>query len=290
MPARRTKILFLTDSHVGGSDEGFHHQPRQCHRLAAVFARLSQLVTEVRPDIVLHGGDITEHGTDAEMVAAFDMLAGLGAPVALCLGNHDLGQENGLGRWQRQAAQRGLACGDALIGIAGIDIILMNTAWITDEGAGHRWKAGDDVCETISAEQLRWLSDRLLERAPTPTILVVHSPLTSIPPRLTGGSVPVHVPAADYSTALLHVLRRHPHVRLVLAGHNHVNCLDRDGSCLLTSTAAFSEMPGCVRLVETDGVAWSMRTISLLDPLIDGALDPALMWVLGSAGDRSVDW
>src|SRR3954466_11733517 len=77
-PAQTFRFAFLSDTHIGvkGADED-----------------LRQSVADINADtslkFVLITGDITELGTDEELLLAKEILSGLNKPVYIQTGNHD---------------------------------------------------------------------------------------------------------------------------------------------------------------------------------------------------------
>ena len=75
MPAR---ILHVSDLHVGTRED------------PQVEAALVRLAGELRPDVVVASGDLTNRGRRGEHERARSLLQSLGAPVVAVPGNHDL--------------------------------------------------------------------------------------------------------------------------------------------------------------------------------------------------------
>jgi 3',5'-cyclic AMP phosphodiesterase CpdA len=72
------RILHVSDLHVGTRDD---HQ---------VEAALVRLAGELRPEVVVASGDLTNRGRRGEHERARSLLQSLGAPVVAVPGNHDL--------------------------------------------------------------------------------------------------------------------------------------------------------------------------------------------------------
>jgi len=72
------RILHVTDLHIGA------------HEDKLVEAALARLAEDVRPELVVASGDLTNRGRRAEHVRAHALLSSLGAPVLAVPGNHDL--------------------------------------------------------------------------------------------------------------------------------------------------------------------------------------------------------
>lgn len=80
-----TRLFHISDLHFGVED---------CAALAAV----ARAVAEERPDAVVCTGDLTQRARHSEYARAAQWLAGLGVPVVLEPGNHDLPYYN---LWER---------------------------------------------------------------------------------------------------------------------------------------------------------------------------------------------
>jgi len=72
------RVLHVSDLHIGRRDE---LEPVET---------LKQLVAELRPDLVLATGDLSHRGRRSEVVRAYEILEGLGAPYLAVPGNHDI--------------------------------------------------------------------------------------------------------------------------------------------------------------------------------------------------------
>jgi 3',5'-cyclic AMP phosphodiesterase CpdA len=148
------------------------------------------------PDVVIATGDLTDHGLPAEYALLRELLAPLRSPVHLIRGNHD---ERGPFRD---------AFGDGPDQYAVDDAGPVRLVAFDSVRGGHH----DGIVEP---GRLAWLDATLADRPDTPTLVFLHHvPFTtgiwwmdSI--GLTG--------AADLEA----VVRRHPQVRLVAAGHLH---------------------------------------------------------------------
>ena len=78
----------LTDTHILEPGSNDDHLLDNHERLAAAVTRLGQ--ETVQPRAVLATGDLTDHGTEAEMAMLMELLAPIEAPVLAVPGNHDV--------------------------------------------------------------------------------------------------------------------------------------------------------------------------------------------------------
>lgn len=78
----------LTDTHILEPGSNDDHLLDNSARLAAAVERLGQ--ETVKPRAVLATGDLTDHGTEAEMAMLMDLLAPIEVPILAVPGNHDV--------------------------------------------------------------------------------------------------------------------------------------------------------------------------------------------------------
>ena len=97
------RFVYIADSHVGAGDVGYRQQPRYADRLPELAALLDAWIRQAGDiDFVLHGGDLIDV-TSVDNIRAARELFRLSVPVYLCLGNHDLTEENALDLWLAEA-------------------------------------------------------------------------------------------------------------------------------------------------------------------------------------------
>ncbi|WP_320669824.1 metallophosphoesterase family protein [Patulibacter defluvii] len=223
--------------------------PDYAHRMvSAAIDELSRLDL----DLVIANGDLTDRGRPDEVSRALAQLHRLDAPLQVTRGNHDRRLAGACatdGDCLRQQAFPGQRVGDATlrsvvrVGRA-LAVIGLDSA-DPDSGAG-RLDLGD---------QPAWLDRQLRTVAleGRDAIVAFHHPL------LIGQGV-----AADRGAqAVLDVLARHGHVRLVLHGHTHANVVrahpTTGGRLPFLENGAIKEYPAGYALlrVHEDGI---MRT------------------------------
>ena len=284
-----TTILFLTDSHAGAGTEGFQQQPRRPDLLPSIFEAIRQIVRQHKVDLIIHGGDLTEHGTLSEIEQARDLLRILRTPSAICLGNHDLASPQSIDMWRAMAERSDtFHLADSTVALPGADLVLLNTAW-SAEPPHFFWDRNGGCNEGLLVEQLRWLDNELSRQdGDRPAMLFTHAPLDLVPPELTGAPEPIHLVKQSYAAALNGVLDRHPRVKLVFTGHNHVTCATRHGNRVHVSTSAVVEPPFEVRLVRIARTSLDVQTVAVMPMTPEILYDPKRSWVNGRPCDRTI--
>jgi 3',5'-cyclic AMP phosphodiesterase CpdA len=224
-PGRRlATIALINDLHVGERCSGqlvslpgdvpfpscfsADDYPDYAHRMVA--AAIDEL-DAMDLDLVIANGDLTDRGRPDEISRALAQLRRFSPPVLITRGNHDRRLQGACatdGDCLRQQAFPGQAVGDATLrsvarvgtrlGVVGLDSA-------DPDNGDARLDLGD---------QAAWLDARLGELGAEgrDAIVAFHHPLMS------GG-----VPAEGGADAVLAVIAKHPHVRLVVHGHTHAN-------------------------------------------------------------------
>ncbi|MET8853211.1 metallophosphoesterase [Amycolatopsis sp. NPDC004625] len=181
-------IAHLSDLHFDGGS-------RAEERVAAVMAYLGGLEPV---DAVVVTGDIADHGAPEEYERAAALLK-YPAPVLLCPGNHDVRAAFRTGLLDLPASDGPI---DLAREVGGVLFALCDST-IPGRGAGF-----------LADETLAWL-DGVLSGGDGPAIVAFHHP-----------PVAVGVPLVDAirqsgGERLESVLKRHPRVKALLAGHVH---------------------------------------------------------------------
>jgi len=84
------RFVFITDTHIGCDANGYHKQTRYLDRVEELFDGLKKWIEQHDVSFVIHGGDVTDHGTLEEIKTANSYFDLLDVPVYVALGNHDL--------------------------------------------------------------------------------------------------------------------------------------------------------------------------------------------------------
>jgi 3',5'-cyclic AMP phosphodiesterase CpdA len=163
MPAPEARILHITDTHLGDGDE----------QGAANWAIVARLAAALKPDLVVHTGDLMLHdpASATDRQTGHEALLSLGLPFRVTPGNHDVGDSPSADpvfgqvvdrRWTRAwcdtfgADRWHLDLGAWTV--AGLNAMLFGTGWEEE------------------AAQWDWLEGLLRVAAPRPVALFMHKP------------------------------------------------------------------------------------------------------------------
>lgn len=192
------KFIVLSDLHLGPPGVAVNGLDPAA-RLAAAITAINR--DHADADFVAIAGDLADLGEVAAYEALKRLLANLTLPCHITIGNHDNphaflsvfgeGLADPLGRVSK------------VIDLDGYRVILLDTTTPgTHAGA---------LCEG----RRDWLASRLDEAADRPVIVVMHHHANRL-------SLPVDdIPLAD-GAGFARILKRHPDVRMVIAGHVHL--------------------------------------------------------------------
>lgn len=210
-------IAHLSDQHVGLQDG-------PCDPMTAFSTTIDAICSmPQQPDAILLTGDIAEHGSDSEYLVACVMLERLQVPLYVVAGNHD----------DRAALRRHFrlpGTGDEPIRYS-VDLGPVRLVVVDST------RPGEDRGE-LDGEQLEWLRGELAAAPLRPTLLAMHHP-----PVTTG--IPVWDGLClkrDSRDALGDVLRAHPQVTRIAAGHLHrVLVGELAARTVITAPSTFSQ-------------------------------------------------
>jgi Icc protein len=193
---RPVVIVQLSDPHIGATwAEG-----DPAAGLATAVASIRGL--RPAPDALVLTGDLADNLADSEYAEVLSAVEDIDAPSYALPGNHDdrdgLRRHFGIPGEPRTPVQYAVELG-------ALRILMLDST-----------RPGADAGE-LDAGRLAWLEEALSADPRTPTLLAMHHP-----PLVT------HVPGLDAlalatgdRAALAEVVRRHPNVMLIIAGHVH---------------------------------------------------------------------
>lgn len=254
-----TRFIYIADSHVGAGETGYYQQPRYADRLTELVALLGAWIARTGDiDFVLHGGDMVDAGSP-DNVRVARALFQLSVPVYLCLGNHDLTEENALDLWLAEAPAF-FPDGDPVFTVRGADcfVHVVPVQWCDTLYFWH-----DEQRPHFLPGHLDRVSTAIADNPDAAHILCVHADVFGIPPEQTGFDDVYHAPLAAYTQTVLDFTRQHPQICCVLAAHNHINtCVEHDGAHFVTASA-FAETPFEFKVIEVEADNVTMATRSL---------------------------
>jgi 3',5'-cyclic AMP phosphodiesterase CpdA len=190
-------IAHLSDTHFG-NDEG--QAADRTRRVLDALLRMDPL-----PDVLVHTGDVADHGLPEEYDEAVKVLSAWEGPMVVCPGNHDvrapyaeafLDDVPPPGRWANRAHN-----------LPGARFLMLDS--LVDAVDGERQDHG-----VLAPETLAWLDGELSWDA-RPAFVCLHHPPVEIGVSLMD-PIMLTEPAA-----LAEVIGRHPHVVGTLVGHAH---------------------------------------------------------------------
>ena len=170
------------------------------------------------PDAVLFTGDLTDFGRPEEYANLARIIDPLPMPCLLMAGNHDDPETMrehfpGHGYLRQRTGKLDYVIDEFPVRIVALDSTV-------------RGKSGGE----LDAAQLRWLDETLAQARTKPTIVALHHP-----PFWTGIGHMDKMPLANPAD-LEPVIRRHPQVERVLAGHLHRPIVRRFGGTIASTS------------------------------------------------------
>ncbi len=275
------KFLYLADTHLGGSDDqGYRQQNRYLSHIQELISGLKNwLETMGDIDFILHGGDMVDVGNPANIRQAAELFGGLGCPVYLALGNHDLSEAESYVDWMRYAP--GFfpgGSGNFQLTCDGVNMVVLSAHW---GETPYRWFIDEPQIPYFDAAQLELLKDAA-------DIIVSHAPPCGLPASQTGIDCELHPPKGDF----LHrvgALARQARAKLVLGAHNHMNLhVERETTRLVTASA-FTETPFEFKIIESDATGTiRMETVGLAAVMpFQTVYDFGKTYIQGRPCDRS---
>ena len=193
-------IVQISDLHVRAPGTLAYGRVPTNDMLRAAIRQIGEM--RPRPDAVIATGDLVHAGAIAEYEMLHHLLAGLGMPVYLVPGNHDI-RENFAAVFTDHGYLPKRGFQHYVIDRHPVRLVGLDTV-IPGSGGG-----------TLCAERLAWLEDALAADRDRPTVVFMHHP-----PFRTGID---HMDVIGLASrdAFGAVIERHPQVERVLCGHLH---------------------------------------------------------------------
>jgi 3',5'-cyclic AMP phosphodiesterase CpdA len=242
---RMVRFAHITDLHFTNRPQ--NRYPTSHYHIRQAVADLNQQDL----DFVLFTGDMFHFPADMphEMASLRDALKGLKVPYYCCFGNHDAEGDNVAARkafMKAHIGDQGLAKGDNYYTFSpapGLRFVMLDTTDVEGD-AYHAWTGH------MREAQFKWLERTLdAHRGETVFIGMHHPPLTPYPmmDKLKFD--------AKGQSRLLALLKQHPNVQMMFAGHYHFGGRNRFGPAELLLGPSLVEHPHPYRMIEVHEVA-----------------------------------
>jgi 3',5'-cyclic AMP phosphodiesterase CpdA len=305
------QFIVLSDTHFfapgnATTDKTYWNRVLQS-RSEQIAASIVDTVRGIKPDFIIHCGDITGYGEMSNVEFSRQVMDASGSPWYAVPGNHDtwfpgvraeLSQRYGLSSEQCHYS----------LGLAGLRFIFLDVAyWHSIKGNvslyldKELYDNGQIAGMGPSPDELSWFETELTTVKNEPVVLVSHAPL-GFKPKYRIASLPHGLPVPEgqislvdrmgdvvLRRALRDLIHRSSQVVLALSGHWHINDVQSEDGVVYCQTASMREFPFEMRrcVVYPDHLAIS--TIGLNDPDFSRSSyvsEWGNSWVAGTAGDR----
>ncbi len=258
-----SEFIYLTDTHLGADPIGYYQQYSYNKSFTEIIAALKTwIIDNGNIDFILHGGDIIDQTSEANIDLAKKEFSDLPVPLYLCLGNHDLTAINSLNTWLVNAENffmdnKPCFCLENDL----YAVHVMPSYWCETP---YYWDR-EEQNVNFSDEQIQSLEKNLLKYSDKKVqILLTHSPVFGLSAEQTGFDEPYHETKEKYVDIILEIVKRHSSLKVVLGAHNHMNMhLQRSNTHFVTASS-FSETPFEFKHFKINENGISMSTISLL--------------------------
>jgi hypothetical protein len=202
-PPRRIKAAPFTFVQISDSHIGFNKPPNADARATFREAIAKVQALPVRPDFIIHTGDVSQLSRDDEFDDAEQMLKAAGLPVFFVPGEHDMLDPDGGKAFLSRFGKGSMGSGWYSFNHRGVHFVaLVNVADLKPGGMGN-----------LGAEQLKWLAADLAGcSSSTPIVVFAHIPLWTVYADWGWGT--------DDATEALKLLARFGSVT-ILNGHIH---------------------------------------------------------------------
>lgn len=280
-----SSFIYVTDSHVGADPVGYHQQTAYIERIPEIIDALGRWLREHRDvDFVLHGGDLVDFTSSANIEVATKLFKRLPVPTYLCLGNHDLTEKDAIKTWMECGAcffPEGTPC--RTIAEEKYAVHIIPSHWCDSP---YFW---DRKCQNahFTNDQLKELELNLANNAGKIQILLTHNPVFGLPTEQTGLNKPHHAPEEPFTETITNIVQRHPSLKVVLGAHNHMNMNVAHAGVNYVTASSLRESPFDFKYFQIDDRGISMNTISLIgDVAFTAKYDFEKTFVQGRECDR----
>jgi 3',5'-cyclic-AMP phosphodiesterase len=211
-------LVQISDPHVGAEWGGGD----PAARLAAAVDSVQALAPA--PNAILVSGDLADNAADAEYKRLRELLSPLDAPVHVLPGNHD---DRGVMRRHFDLPGEREEPVQYAADLGPLRLVVLDSSC-----------PGEDRGE-LDPARLAWLDRTLADEPERPTLVAMHHPpLSTGIPAMDEIGLP-----ADDRRGLGDVVRRHPQVRRIVAGHVHCTAVSElEGRAVLAVPSTYVQI------------------------------------------------
>ena len=218
-------IAQISDLHIAEAGNYMRNFVDANVKLAAAVDYLNGM--QMRPDVVLATGDLTDHGRPEQYELLAAIFAELDIPLLLVTGNHD----------EREPFRKAFAATHPYLPREGpiqyvVDDYDVRLVAVDTTRVDHHDGELDD-------ERLAWLDRTLAQRPDDPTVVFLHHP------PFTTGIWWMDCIGLAGAREFEAIVRRYPNVRLVLAGHLHRPITTNWGGTMVSTAPSTTHQTAC---------------------------------------------
>jgi len=282
-------FIYLSDTHVGTDAVGYYQQTSYVKYFPQIIVKLrAWLLEHTDVKFVLHGGDMIDKTSSQNIALAAELFAQLPVPTYLCLGNHDVTENNAIDLWMKYG-NTFFKNNNYFYSIVYSDyaIHVMPCHWCEKT---NFWSKTGSQKPYFLDDQIEYLDKIISKNSDKIHIVLTHAPVFGLPISQTGFTEPYHPSTELFKNKMTELAKRYSSLKIVLGAHNHMNmCVKYSDSTFIT-TSSFSEAPFDFKYFNTDNNTISMSTISLFRN-VDFAVDYDFnkTFVQGRPSDRNFD-
>ncbi|MCK4624486.1 MAG: hypothetical protein KAV00_04190, partial [Phycisphaerae bacterium] len=151
----------------------------------------------------------------------------------------------------------------------------------------YYWKREEEELQFLS-DQINGLEASLAKHPDAIHIFSTHGSALGVPSEQTGFEDSYDSPEESFSRVVFDLVRRHPQIRCVLSGHNHINThVEQDGVHFVTASGLV-ETPFEFKVIEAGPEMLKMSTVNLVRQVdVEAEYDYNKTYVQGREKDRT---
>ena len=309
-----TRFVVISDTHFfapgKGKDGRWWH--RSMHSRPEQIAKaMMQAIVPLKPEFVIHCGDLTGLCEMENFHYAKSVMDRLGCPWYVVPGNHDTWYPGVRAALSSLYGLKSERCYYDQV-INDIHFLFLDTcSWASTDGAVSAY-LDKELCDSgqiaglyVAEEQLAWLDEQLSRHADKKAILVGHAPVrykASYPAQKFWDGTPTENGRLDVAGAVdgivniqqvRQVIDGRTNIIAMFNGHWHINDINVRNEVVYCQVAALREWPFEFRLVELSGEKLSISTHGLEDANLKEASyleELGNDWTAGQPEDRDYSY